>query len=352
MSSIKKIAKIISANFLVLIIGLISIEAYWRANLSSDITLSLNVLKDVKLQYDTHHLYQSNKPFISYTRNIYGLRSKNFFPNEIEVLAVGGSTTDQRYIDDQEEWVAIFEAHSGLSSANAGVDGQSTYGHLKNFEKWFTKIPKLRPKYIVFYVGVNDFYKDEGYNYDVVTSKEVTKDFLYYWNTSHLQFLRRLIIGINKAIKSNVGHGKANLSKQQTTSSGLVDKSLYKTLMSKRLHEYSSRLIKLASYSRSLGAIPVFVTQSTAEEVIFAKKGKAFSFKTDYDFYQINGIDRVHMRQIFNQTTMTVCNDISVSICIDLANELKFNLSDFYDLVHNTPSGAEKIGRYLASKIN
>ena len=352
MSWIKKIAKIFYINILILIIGLFAIEAYWRVYLSSDITVTQQVLADMTIQMDTRHLYQSNNPIISYSRNMYGLRTKNFTPNGIEVLAVGGSTTDQRYIDDQEEWVSIFEAQTGLRSANAGVDGQSTYGHIKNFEKWFNKIPNLSPKYIIFYVGLNDFSKDEGYKYDRLSLPEISKDFLYYWNTSHLEYLRKLLDGIYQARKAQIGHGAVDLSTVELTSFGLIDKSLYKSLMEKKIQSYRSRLIRLASESQSMGAIPVFVTQSTAEEVFFAKKGKAFSFISDAYSVQINGIDRVNMRRILNQATMDICDDLLVKMCIDLAKELKFNLSDFYDKGHNTPSGAEKIGRYLASKFN
>ena len=173
MSWIKNKSKIISINILILFIGLFAVEVYWRIYLASDITLTLNVSKNVTLLHEPHNMYETNKPFVTYSRNMYGLRTKHLVPNEIDVLVVGGSTTDQRYIDDQEEWVAIFEAQSGLRSANAGVDGQSTYGHLKNFEQWFSKIPKLNPKYIVFYVGVNDFYKDANFNYDIMQANEI-----------------------------------------------------------------------------------------------------------------------------------------------------------------------------------
>jgi hypothetical protein len=36
---------------------------------------------------------------------------------------------------------------------------------------------------------------------------------------------------------------------------------------------------------------------------------------------------------------------------VDLANELKFVPDDFYDLVHNTPQGARKIGLFLSAKL-
>jgi len=51
-----------------------------------------------------------------------------------------------------------------------------------------------------------------------------------------------------------------------------------------------------------------------------------------------------------NQTTLKVCRE-SGGICIDLERELDFKDEDFYDLTHNTPGGAQKIGHYLAEKL-
>jgi hypothetical protein len=44
---------------------------------------------------------------------------------------------------------------AGLTVANAGVDGQSTVGHIMNFKWWFPNIPRLAPDYILFYLGLN-----------------------------------------------------------------------------------------------------------------------------------------------------------------------------------------------------
>jgi hypothetical protein len=34
-----------------------------------------------------------------------------------------------------------------------------------------------------------------------------------------------------------------------------------------------------------------------------------------------------------------------------MPNEVAFDGDDYYDYLHNTPKGAEKIGRYLAAKL-
>jgi hypothetical protein len=47
---------------------------------------------------------------------------------------------------------------------------------------------------------------------------------------------------------------------------------------------------------------------------------------------------------------MEVCRTWHIT-CLDLAAELRFTEGDFYDYEHNTPRGAEKIGRWLSGKL-
>ena len=39
---------------------------------------------------------------------------------------------------------------------NAGIAGQSTYGHIYNFQHWFPKLKDFSPKLYIFYIGIND----------------------------------------------------------------------------------------------------------------------------------------------------------------------------------------------------
>ena len=36
------------------------------------------------------------------------------------------------------------------------IDGQSTIGHIWNFQNWLVNIKDLKPKAIIFYIGIND----------------------------------------------------------------------------------------------------------------------------------------------------------------------------------------------------
>ena len=50
--------------------------------------------------------------------------------------------------------------------ANAGIDGQSTVGHIWNFKNWLINIKDLNPKAIIFYIGINDLMARETSHYD------------------------------------------------------------------------------------------------------------------------------------------------------------------------------------------
>jgi hypothetical protein len=54
-----------------------------------------------------------------------------------------------------------------------------------------------------------------------------------------------------------------------------------------------------------------------------------------------------------NISMSQVCHDEAVSChFIDMANELRFEPEDFYDLVHYTPKGASRIGKFLSGRVS
>jgi len=65
-----------------------------------------------------------------------------------------------------------------------------------------------------------------------------------------------------------------------------------------------------------------------------------------YDGIEINAADYFYMLRNINETTLAVCREMK-GICINLADEIKWDDEDFYDYHHNTPRGTEKIGKYL-----
>ena len=101
--------------------------------------------------------YNSNEIGI-YSRDKDGFRANKYELENIEILIIGGSTTEEREVDDNKIWTKIFEKNlnTNLKVLNAGIGGQTSYGHKLMFNLWFNKFENLSPKYIIVYLGIND----------------------------------------------------------------------------------------------------------------------------------------------------------------------------------------------------
>jgi len=117
-----------------LIFGSWLFEDKWRQ------TREINIIRNVKIDYDVKNIYGNKMPIVHYSRDANGLRGGCKDPSKIDILTLGGSTTDQRYIGDgstyQDELQKLLSEYTdkNVCVSNAGVDGHSTYGHLATFK--------------------------------------------------------------------------------------------------------------------------------------------------------------------------------------------------------------------------
>ncbi len=313
----------------------------------------LNILRSRKIPINVSKFYKTKDPIITYTRDDYGLRGSFGSPDEIDVLTIGGSTTDQRYINDGATWQDIAQDIFKVNGkkvifGNAGIDGQSTVGHISNFQFWFPYIPNLKPKYILFYIGLNDFNLKGGNKYD---------DFLSDKNSLKSNFKQksifyreaRILKGLYEASVSNLNHASINFSQIEWTKNGLQNS--YEELMKDRSQQYGKRLQILTDKVRRFGSEPIFVTQPSRW---FRRNGGEIEGVTTsvlFDKIHINGIDYYNMMNILNSKTCEVAKKNNI-LCFDMAQEINLEDSDFYDFVHNTPNGARKIGEYIYQKMD
>lgn len=348
-----KIIRIMTLNIAILLIGVIVIELAWRALFANDIRYTVNVLADSHYKMDVSELYESEKKVISYNRDKNGLRGSYNSLEDIDIMVVGGSTTDQRYIDDNDEWSRVIQKHlqaagKDVTVVNAGVDGQSTFGHIKNFDLWFSTLDGLQPKYVLFFIGVNDFYVDGTASYDALSSTNSLKGII---RSSFPYYLFRLGKGLILTKVNNIDHESQNWLSLSTTTSPLNKPESYQPLMSNRLEAYRERLRALVDRTKSIGATPIFVTQRKMSYWTENGQITGLAKVADYEGAQYNGVDMYYMNKLLSMKTMSICNEVSGAICIDLESELELEQKDFYDSAHNTPSGANKIGLFLADKI-
>ena len=84
---------------------------------------------------------------VRYSRDTNGYRP--YIKSSHYILTIGGSATDQLFVDDDNTYQRTMEKILGVGVLNGGVDGQSSYGHTRSLALWHSRVlPKKR--YLIF----------------------------------------------------------------------------------------------------------------------------------------------------------------------------------------------------------
>lgn len=350
-SAMKCRCRVIAVNLAVFLVGIAVLELTFGGWCNPRKLNRLNLMRATTILYDASAFYVAPNGPVVYRRDEFGLRGRYPSPDQIDILTIGGSTTDQRLITEGETWQDVLAQEfatrgRAVSVVNAGVDGQSTYGHIKDFDWWFPSIPNLRARYFLFYVGVNDLY----------VSPNTTKDDLVQVGSirtlikerSAFYYVYRTLYGIHEAAVAQINHRKVDFTRIRWTEAPVV--SDHARLMRPRIDAYRTRLRILGQRVRASGGTAICVTQVQRKYKKRDDRIIGDEAPTSCDGVQINGVDSYYMMQLLNQATMEECGSMG-GLPVDLANELVFEDDDFYDFEHTTPRGAAKIGHYLYQRL-
>lgn len=347
-------------NLAIIFSGLVCAELIFGSWISGSELSPLNIPRNERRVLDVSQLMPST-PNVVYTRDQYGLRGDYGGDlSRIDVLVLGGSTTNELYVTDEATWVAQLgkkfrEGGKSLTFANAAIDGQSTLGHIVALKRWLLNLPRLRPQYVLFYIGINDTAVDEERlsPSDQIQSPSSARRFKQYFiNHSALYNLFRVARGACRARNAKLLH--AGMLRNETKWFPVtmpVDNAELLEEYKHKLPAFVGRLEALTMEVRKWGAKPIFITQ---------RRG---------DSKQINGVEHVLMHpnwvknsreisdraekilKILNETTVATCERLSL-VCVDLASKIAFEDNDFYDLIHTTPSGSMRIAEFLYGELD
>lgn len=345
--------RIIVINLALILAALTVVELTLGGWISGSNYGLLVIPKDFTRRYDVSRLYDGGA-MTDYKRDRHGLRGRYADPSAIDILAVGGSTTNEIFISEGETWtdrLAREFAGAGrpLTVVNAGVDGQSTIGNTKNFDLWFPRIPGLKARYVLALLGINDaavaVSKGTLSKQDrMMEQRRPIKRYLI--NNSVLYRLFRNVRGIIRARDAKLIHATESYDGTDwRLPARQPDVEATATEWRARLGEYGDRIRILARRIRDFGAVPIFVTQARPSYRI--RDGRVYG-KPKGD--GTVALPHYALLAAHNRTTMEVCREVK-AVCIDLAGELFFEDGDHYDEVHTTPRGSAKIARYLFAKL-
>ena len=278
----------------------------------------------------------------------------------LTIICVGGSTTQCIYLSDGETWpdqLAI-KLHSDVENVwvnNAGIDGHSTFGHLELLDQY---LAALRPKILLFYVGLNDVERNDLSTYEQSTLRSQAR-----WDDAPSRSLQRFLLRRSDAFalfdnmrlqwlarQKGLKHGEPIGHRQLTKDAALaaLTPSAREQWLQARdpacLTGYETRLRLLIDRCRSLQIECVLATQP----VLY---GIGVDELTGIDLEairvgEVDGAARWELLQRYNQVTKQVGNDLKVPV-IDVANKLPKSSRYFYDLTHYNIEGAEKVASIM-----
>jgi hypothetical protein len=324
----------------------------------------LSIYRDVDWRLSVADRYPHDGP-IRYRRDHWGLRGDYGRPQDVDILVVGGSTTDERHVDDSKTWIAgaqdcLAQAGLPLKMANGGVSGQSSRGHIRNFELWYPHVPGLRPRLVLVYLGINE---------TVLDGRQAEDDVQQYNESGRPQWLERAklksaLYTLVTAVRGNLAAWRAGLHSAHLKSEGgqraadavdqgwnavrhhqvAVDGPDYRRQLDAALarrqpevEAYRARLRALVAAIRAFGAQPVLATQVGGT------------------YRQDGAVIRGDLEQYFdlgaiNAATLAVCRETGIP-CLDLAAQLEFGDGDFYDSVHTTAQGSAKVAAAMCRAL-
>ena len=343
-----KITKIILINLLIFFLTFVTFELFlgtwFKNNFKYKLSSERNINRVYKFDFEYH------KGISHYIKNNYGFRIKNddinFDPSTIDIVFAGGSTINQKFINYDDSIVGILaNKNKNLKMANSGVDGMSIKGHINSFKFWFNKIKNLKPKYFIYVLGINDRYLIEKYAFrDHVDNLEESnfrgnlREYLesnsfFYTHSRKLKSLLylkyKLEIGTKK-VKLN--HVYLDRNKNEFISYEEIEKNFMKLNKNKKIKYleferwYLSQLHILTDLVYNVGALPIFITQTT---------GYGHSFESF----------------IVAKTIIKHC-DINKLLCLNLAKDLNLKYEDFYDESHLNITGSKKMAEYIHTNIS
>jgi lysophospholipase L1-like esterase len=282
------------------------------------------------------------------------------FPRDLTIVTVGGSTTECLDLAENKTWphdldVKLTPHFKHLWLDNAGLSGNSTFGHYILMKDYLVK---LKPKVVVFLVGIND------------VGLHSERDFDERIHEANFRSLERTLATL--AVHSEVAAAALNLYRYYFPKSSMINNqtvhqetdyrkllpftvsaqkqaAIIKDQQDHYLGPYKQRLERLLTICRQHNMIPVLVTQPVLYgRVVDPTTGVDFTHK--FVAKDMDGATAWKVLELYNDVTREVGREHGVLV-IDLARQMPKDSRYYYDLMHYTNAGAEKVADIIAAQL-
>jgi lysophospholipase L1-like esterase len=290
------------------------------------------------------------------TRNGLGFRGSEIpahFDDFLSIITVGGSTTECHFLSDTKTWPYLLDQNLERSFKNvwlnnAGLEGHSTFGNQVLLNDYLVKI---RPKIILFYVGINDVENAQPTFHDKLNTKGAYADFKHFifTNSEVLNLALNISRGWRAQKMTNTTNAMLDLKKGKHFI--MNDQQIAERIRQQEryLITYQKRVEQLIDTSIRHNIFPLFMTQPLL--VGIGKDGV-----TGVDLETLEQLDNMNGKCLwkglgmYNKAMKEICSKKEVPV-IDLAMLLPKNSIYYYDSYHYTNEGAKKIAEIVNTQL-
>ncbi len=299
------------------------------------------------------------------TRNALGFRGPDppaDLSRRLSIVAVGGSTTECYYLSDDKTWPErlrqkLQPQFPDLWLNNAGLDGHTTFGHLRLFDQY---LATLRPKYLLLLVGANDVGLEQPREVDEQLRRDYGKSgwlaSIHQWTLEN-SAICALVDNLRRTARArSAGVIHQNIQHHQLEWQASATAEVSAAMIEQRLEQhrreflpgYHERLTRLVSRCLETGTTPVLITQP-------ALFGPATDPTTGIDWGQVpiadwNGRAQWQLLELYNDVTRRIADEYQLPL-IDLGVAMPKDSRYYYDFYHFTNEGAEEVARILAAQL-
>jgi hypothetical protein len=296
-------------------------------------------------------------PITSHTKNSLGFRGPDpprDLARRLSLVTIGGSTTECLFLSDGKTWTDVLsrklaQTWPDVWVNNAGLDGQSSYGHLILLRDF---IVSLRPKVAVFLIGVNDIEREDLTTYDQSLAPNWTraeKAGVFLEDHSEVIGLAHNLLRMARTSYRGFGHSELDLTKLTRLEHDPKLTAITLAQQDAPVRRYADRLNAIVDLCRANGIEPVFTTQP-------ALYGDAIDPVTGVDLAIVqvrgglNGRLQWRVLELYNDAMRHVARDRGV-LLVDAAAEMPKDSRLYYDLMHFTNEGAARLGEIEATRL-
>ena len=292
-------------------------------------------------------------PVIVHTKNSLGFRGDD--PPEdwnrcLKVVCIGGSTTECMFLSDNHDWPALLgnlmrHDFDQVWMNNAGLDGNSTFGHLILLKD---VVFKLHPDLVILLIGMNDTSRTDLTSLELRLLEKRHRS-LRTWIEEHSAIMALVAALRQKRAAEDRGlaHTPINVRDMPVA----VTPPLFLATLVEQdeaaLHGYGQRVRAILSQCRDQRIKVVLVTQPALygeDGTIDASTGRDLGRVAVHE--GISGRAKWAFLERYNDVVRQYAHDDYVQVS-DLARNMPKDSRLFYDLIHFNNEGAKTVAELI-----